>query len=467
MPAFIDIITKGSTDQGLTLRMADSGDGTPETGVTSATSGLDVWYRRQGGLKVSLTESDLSALNDAHSDGGLLHISDGEYRVDFPDAAFASGADYVDVGWGATSMVGFGGRVRLIAANLEDSVRLGLTALPNAAADGAGGLPVSDAGGLDLDTLLGYLTAAVATASALSTAQSDLDTLTGSDGVTLATSQPNYAPAVAGDNMGTVSAVTGGINTGAGTITTLDGLGTAQDSQHSTTQSAISALSIPSAASVADAVLDEALSGHTTAGTLGKAVADIEVDTNELQGDLTNGGRLDLILDELTTQGDTNETAIGAISVPSAASVADAVLDEALSGHATAGTLGKAITDIEADTNELQGDWTNGGRLDLILDGIASDNPGRATKGVELANLMFTLIDSTDDVSPVTGVTVTAQISKDGGAFASCTNSVTEVSNGWYKITLTSTEMNADTVALRFSGSGANDRAITVLTQPT
>jgi len=49
-----------------------------------------------------------------------------------------------------------------------DSVRAGLTALPNAAADAAGGLPISDAGGLDLDTLLGYLTAAVATAAELS-----------------------------------------------------------------------------------------------------------------------------------------------------------------------------------------------------------------------------------------------------------------------------------------------------------
>ena len=35
-----------------------------------------------------------------------------------------------------------------------DTVRLGLTALPNAAADAAGGLPISDAGGLDLDAIL-------------------------------------------------------------------------------------------------------------------------------------------------------------------------------------------------------------------------------------------------------------------------------------------------------------------------
>ncbi len=36
-------------------------------------------------------------------------------------------------------------------------------------------------------------------------------------------------------------------------------------------------------------------------------LAAIVADTNELQSDLTNGGRLDLILDELTSQGDTNE----------------------------------------------------------------------------------------------------------------------------------------------------------------
>lgn len=34
-----------------------------------------------------------------------------------------------------------------------DAVRMGLTALPNAAADAAGGLPISDAGGLDLDAI--------------------------------------------------------------------------------------------------------------------------------------------------------------------------------------------------------------------------------------------------------------------------------------------------------------------------
>jgi len=72
-----------------------------------------------------------------------------------------------------------------VSFNPTDSVRLGMTALPNAAADAAGGLSISDLGGLDLD--------AMAFALAL---------ITGFDGVTLATLQGNYAPSKAGDDMG-------------------------------------------------------------------------------------------------------------------------------------------------------------------------------------------------------------------------------------------------------------------------
>ena len=39
------------------------------------------------------------------------------------------------------------------AMDLDDAIRGGMTALPNAAADAAGGLPISDVGGLDLDAV--------------------------------------------------------------------------------------------------------------------------------------------------------------------------------------------------------------------------------------------------------------------------------------------------------------------------
>jgi hypothetical protein len=52
-----------------------------------------------------------------------------------------------------------------IVYQVVNANNMGLAALPNAAADGAGGLPVSDAGGLDLDTFLGRLDATVGSRS--------------------------------------------------------------------------------------------------------------------------------------------------------------------------------------------------------------------------------------------------------------------------------------------------------------
>jgi hypothetical protein len=91
---------------------------------------------------------------------------------------------------------------------------------------------------------------------------------------------------------------------------------------------------------------------------------------------------------------------------------------------------------------------------------VQADSPNTPTKNVAFSNLMFMMVDATDLNTPETGVTVTATISKDGGAFASCTNSVTEVSGGWYKINLTQTEMNCDSVALKFTGTGCAQRNI-------
>lgn len=178
MAHLMDIVKKGVTDRSVTIRIVDSTDGTPETGVVYNTSGIDLWYRREGAAKTSITEATLSALTDAHSDGGFLHIGDGEYRLDLPDAAFASGANYVDIGGTVTGMIVIGGRVRLVNYDPEDGTRLGLTALPNAAADGAGGLPISDAGGLDLDARLDV---AVSSRLAPTTAGRTLDVSSGGE----------------------------------------------------------------------------------------------------------------------------------------------------------------------------------------------------------------------------------------------------------------------------------------------
>lgn len=81
-----------------------------------------------------------------------------------------------------------------------------------------------------------------------------------------------------------------------------------------------------SEAGIADAVWDEARSGHTTTGSFGEYVlADVQ---------LWDGSAVTTALE-------------------TSADIADAVLDEALSGHTTAGTLGKAVSDTLTDTAEI------------------------------------------------------------------------------------------------------------------
>jgi hypothetical protein len=129
-------IKAGTTDVSIVIRIIDSTDGTPETGVVFNTSGIDLWYRREGAASVDITEATLSALTDAHTDGGFLHINDGWYRLDLPDAACASGVSGVQIGGTVTGMVVLAPYVELEVNNAADVYsRLGAPAGASISAD--------------------------------------------------------------------------------------------------------------------------------------------------------------------------------------------------------------------------------------------------------------------------------------------------------------------------------------------
>ncbi len=115
-PAYAQrVVVKGSTDETVELLIINSTTGAPETGVVYNTSGIDLWYQRPGAAKTSITEATLSALTDAHADGGFLTISNGVYRLDLPDAAFATGVSHVTIGGTVTGMI-----VRPVTVQLAD-----------------------------------------------------------------------------------------------------------------------------------------------------------------------------------------------------------------------------------------------------------------------------------------------------------------------------------------------------------
>lgn len=74
----------------------------------------------------------------------------------------------------------------------------------------------------------------------------------------------------------------------------------------------------------------------TVAGYLDTEIAAILADTNELQTDWTNGGRLDLLLDAVKAKTDALPAAPAAVSdIPTAGAIADAVHDEVVEGTVT------------------------------------------------------------------------------------------------------------------------------------
>lgn len=83
--------------------------------------------------------------------------------------------------------------------------------------------------------------------------------------------------------------------------------------------------------------------------------------------------------------------------------------------------------------------------------------PMMVKKNQALSNFAFRMVSSTDHITPATGLTITAQRSIDGAAFAACANSASEISNGWYKINLATTDLNGAVIILRFTATGADD----------
>ena len=92
-------IIGGSTDLSVPVILRKTTDNKGLAGLLDASILCSYW--RQGGIRVSITTTSLAAANSAHADGGWVEVASiaqpGLYRLDVPDAAIASAADWVVV----------------------------------------------------------------------------------------------------------------------------------------------------------------------------------------------------------------------------------------------------------------------------------------------------------------------------------------------------------------------------------
>lgn len=86
-----------STSHSIVVRLQNTSDGSSAVGVTI--TGLTIAYTRERAAAVSTTATALSTVNAAYSSGKAIEIdgtnAPGDYRVDFPNAAFAAGVNSV------------------------------------------------------------------------------------------------------------------------------------------------------------------------------------------------------------------------------------------------------------------------------------------------------------------------------------------------------------------------------------
>lgn len=156
-------IVAGATSQSINIFCQDSSSttGAGLSGLVFNTSSLIAYYTFTGANagSVQIALATLAAVNSAFSSGGFKEIDatnmKGLYRLDIPNAALATSKGRgvtIQLG-GATNLAPVVLEIELTGIDNQDGVRAGMTALPNAAANAAGGLPVSTAGGLDLDEM--------------------------------------------------------------------------------------------------------------------------------------------------------------------------------------------------------------------------------------------------------------------------------------------------------------------------
>lgn len=399
-------------------------------------------------------------------------------------------------------------------------------------------LGINGSGHISRVTLVDTTTANTDMATALATAQSDLDILTGTDGVTLATLQPNYAPATA-TALTTVDTVVDGIKavtdlllitTGTVDNALADATTTVfktnllavndffNDQRLQITSGALAGQSKP----ISDFVqingvitLAEALTNAPENGVTFAILDDHTHAISQIQSGLATSTALQTVDDEVgaiaTSINSGNVVvasvtgAVGSVTDPvTAGTVSDktgytldsnqafnntGTLTGNIVGNVTGSvdsvTSGVALTSGERTTlagviwDTVTSGLTAVGSIGkLLVDNINATIGSRATqtsvdaipttirvkKNSALAGFSFPIVDASDTL--LTGLTVTATRTLDGGALGSTTNSVTEIGGGFYTINLSAADLNANNVALKFSATGAKDTIFVLVTQP-
>lgn len=100
---------------------------------------------------------------------------------------------------------------------------------------------------------------------------------------------------------------------------------------------------------------------------------------------------------------------------------------------------------------------------------IAGFLPVRFPKGRSFADFVFPMVSAADGQTPITSGVISGQISRDGGALGAFQSGLfAEIGQGLYNLRyVTSGDVNADSVTMLFTATGALPRVYTIYPQRT
>lgn len=252
------------------------------------------------------------------------------------------------------------------------------TTFPQTADHTAGIADIPTVSELNARTLVA---ASYATSAEMATAQADLDKITGTNGTTLATLQPNYAPNKIAPPVAT-------------DIRNWIGMSVASFDTD------IAAL--PTATEIVDGVWDENLTLHTTGSSAGRVLGDVPTASENRAEMDSSSTQLAAIVNDTDV---TIPALIAALNNPTAAAIADAVWDEVQAGHVTAGTFGLFLDDAISSVSggggfDPSSDTVDGVTWDKMMQAIMAVLLGRAT--VSSNTISYKARDGSTEVVSVT-----------------------------------------------------------------
>jgi hypothetical protein len=436
-------ILAGSTSQSINvfIQNSTSTTGAGLTGLVFNTGSLTAYYSHAGAnaTATAITLATLATVTTAWSSGGFkeLHATNmpGWYRLDLPNAvlATAKGRSVALHLQGAANMAPCPVEIELTGVDNQDSVRAGMTALPNAVPGAAGGVFIAGTNAATTITTALTTTFTGNVTGSVGSVTGAVGSVTGAVGsVTAAVTLPTIPTdwiSSAGVSAGAVTKIQTGLatptNITAGTITTvttltnlpaittdwLTGTGVAA----SAVTKIQAGLATPTNITAATGIT---LAAATHTGAVIPTVTTVTTATN-----LTNA----------PTAGDFTATMKTSIGTAVAASAVASVTGN-VGGNVT-GSVGSVVATV-------------------------------LKKNTALAKLEFMMTDSTNHV-PATGKTVTCTRSIDGGAFAAGTlANVTEVAFGMYYVDFATGDLNGNVITLRATATGCDDTFVTLTTSP-